>query len=296
VLKLAAEGEIKVADAVSRIADSLDLSPDDRAELLPSRKQTVLSNRVHWAKTYMAKAGLVAAPRRGFFAITDRGRQVLSSRIGHIDNKFLLQYPEFVAFRERSNAELSDEVLVQETVTPEQGVDKATPDELIRLGQKQLEATLSGDLLDKVRGSSPAFFEQVVVDLLIAMRYGGTAEGPGRTVGGSGDGGVDCVIDQDPLGLDRVYVQAKRYAADNQVGAGAIRDFFGSLNLHKASKGLFVTASGFTNSARETVEKLGSRIVLIDGEALARLMIRHNVGCRIDVTIQIKKIDEDYFE
>ncbi len=151
-------------------------------------------------------------------------------------------------------------------------------------------------MLDRIREAPPEFFERLIVNLLLSMGYGGSADQAGRTLGRSGDDGVDGVIDQDALGLDRVYVQAKRYGAGNHIGPGAIRDFFGSLDRHKASKGLFVTTSTFSASARETSEFLSTRIVLIDGDHLARLMIRHNVGCRIEDTLYIKKVDEEFFE
>jgi restriction system protein len=175
--------------------------------------------------------------------------------------------------------------------------DRLTPDEVMRKAAKELETTLAAELLEKVLAGTPAFFESVVVRLLIAMGYGGSVNDLDTAlVGKSGDGGVDGVIDQDPLGLDRIYVQAKRYADGNNVGAGAIRDFFGSLDRFKASKGLFVTTSTFSTSARETADLLSKRIVLIDGSQLSRLMIRHGVGCRVEETLTIKKLDEEFFE
>jgi restriction system protein len=166
----------------------------------------------------------------------------------------------------------------------------------MRAAHRRIEAALAEELLDRVRAAPPDFFERLIVNLLLAMGYGGSAADAGRALGRSGDDGVDGVIDQDALGLDRVYIQAKRYAASNSVGPGAIRDFFGSLDRHKAAKGLFVTTSGFTSSARETADYLSKRIVLIDGEQLTRLMIRHNVGCRIEEVLHVKKVDEDFFE
>ena len=166
----------------------------------------------------------------------------------------------------------------------------------MRVAHRQIDASLAQELLDRIRAAPPDFFERLIVSLLLSMGFGGSAADAGRAIGGSGDDGVDGVIDQDALGLDRVYIQAKRYANGNNIGPGAIRDFFGSLDRHKASKGLFVTTSTFSPSARETAEFLSKRIVLIDGEQLAKLMIRHNVGCRIEDTLHIKKIDEDFFE
>lgn len=166
----------------------------------------------------------------------------------------------------------------------------------MRMAYGQIETALAHDLLDRIRAAPPEFFERLIVNLLLSMGYGGSAENAGRTLGRSGDDGVDGVIDQDALGLDRVYIQAKRYGAGNSIGAGAIRDFFGSLDRHKATKGLFVTTSTFSSSAKETAELLSKRIVLIDGEQLAKLMIRHNVGCRVEETLHIRKIDEEFFE
>jgi restriction system protein len=167
----------------------------------------------------------------------------------------------------------------------------------MRKAHREIEGALAQDLLDRVRNATPEFFERLIVNLLLSMGYGGTrADQAGRTLGRSGDDGVDGVIDQDALGLDRVYIQAKRYAAGNSIGSGAIRDFFGSLDRHKATKGLFVTTSTFSHSAKETAEFLSKRIVLIDGDHLARLMVKQNVGCRIEDTLHIKKIDEEFFE
>lgn len=166
----------------------------------------------------------------------------------------------------------------------------------MRQTNQTIHVALGNDILDRLRLSKPAFFERVVVQLLLAMGYGGTLAQAGKAIGKSGDNGVDGVIDQDTLGLDRVYVQAKRYSEDITVGAGDIRDFFGSLDMHKATKGLFVTTSSFTKAAMETAEKLGKRIVLIDGRDLTKLMIRFNVGCRVEEVFEMKKIDEEFFE
>jgi restriction system protein len=204
-----------------------------------------------------------------------------------------MQFEEFRQFRERAN---ESEDSGDETGTSTIEDQKQTPDEIMRAAYRQIETTLAQDMLERIRKAPPEFFERLMVNLLLSMGYGGSAEEAGRTLGRSGDDGVDGVVDQDPLGLDRVYIQAKRYAAGNNVGAGAIRDFFGSLDRHKASKGLFVTTSMFSPSAKETAEFLSKRIVLIDGDQLARLMIRHNVGCRIEETLHIKKIDEEFFE
>ena len=291
VLRAAAAGERRIGAVVQSLAEELGLSEAARAALLASGRQTIFANRVHWAKTYLAKAGLVEATRRGHFRLTQRGADVLAASPERIDNRFLSRFEEFRQFSDRSAQPTDDEVVPEPADAAEQ-----TPDEIMRAAHRRIEAALAEDLLDRVRAAPPDFFERLIVNLLLAMGYGGSAADAGRALGRSGDDGVDGVIDQDALGLDRVYIQAKRYAAGNSVGPGAIRDFFGSLDRHKAAKGLFVTTSGFTSSARETADYLSKRIVLIDGEQLTRLMIRHNVGCRIEEVLHVKKVDEDFFE
>ena len=292
VLRLAAGGEIRIGDAIDRLADEFNLLPEERAHLLPSGKQTTFANRVHWAKSYLGKAGLVELTRRGHFNITEQGRQVLVDPPARIDIKFLSKFPQFQSFRTTSGSD--------ETEMPalfENGLS-LTPDETMRAAHRQLEAALATELLQRVRTGTPAFFEKLVVQLLIGMGYGGgsAVNLEKALVGGSGDGGIDGVIDQDTLGLDRIYVQAKRYADGNVVGPAAIRDFYGSLDMRKASKGVFVTASTFSSQSIETAERLGKRIVLIDGAQLARLMIRHGVGCRVEEVLTVQKIDEEFFE
>ena len=293
VLAASADGEVRISDVRSKLADQLKLSPEDREKLLPSKRQGLFENRVHWAKFYLGKAGLVESARRGHFAITERGRQVLATHPKRLDNDYLDRFEEFRQFKERSTGTNGQHPLPVEAAPTSQA---ETPDEIMRAAHKQIDASLAQELLDRIRTAAPAFFERLIVTLLLSMGYGGSVSDAGRALGRSGDDGIDGVIDQDALGLDRVYVQAKRYMQGNNVGPGAIRDFFGSLDRHKAAKGLFVTTSTFSTSARETAEYLSKRIVLIDGEQLAALMIRHNVGCRVEDTLHIKKIDEDFFE
>jgi restriction system protein len=293
VLVASSKGEVRIGSVVEDLAGQLGLSAEERSELLPSGKQTVFSNRVNWAKSYLTKARLVEITRRGHFTITERGRKLIESHPTHIDNKLLTQFEEFRQFRERSNEphDSTEQIAIQTMVD-----HKQTPDETMRLAHKQIDTALAQDLLDRIREAPPDFFERLIVNMLLSMGYGGSTENAGRTLGRSGDDGVDGVIDQDALGLDRVYIQAKRYAAGNCIGAGAIRDFFGSLDRHKTTKGLFVTTSTFSGSAKETAELLSKRIVLVDGDQLARLMIRHNVGCRVEDTLDIKRVDEEFFE
>jgi restriction system protein len=293
VLVASSKGEVRIGQVVDALANQLELSQEDRSDLLPSGKQTVFSNRVHWAKSYLGKAQLVEITRRGYFQITPRGQTVLQSSPKRIDNKLLRQFEEFRQFLDRSSGRVEADGAIATPLVEDQ---KETPDETMRRAYRQIESALIHDLLERIQEAPSDFFERLMVNLLLSMGYGGSAETAGRTLGRSGDDGVDGVIDQDSLGLDRVYIQAKRYAVGNNIGPGAIRDFFGSLDRHKASKGLFVTTSNFSASARETAEHLSKRIVLVDGDQLARLMIRHNVGCRIEETLHIKSLDEEFFE
>ncbi len=293
VLSAAQAGEVRIGELVDQLADQIGLSSAERTQLLPSGKQTLFANRVHWAKTYLGKAGVIEATKRGHFQITERGRQVLASQPIRIDNAYLNKFEEFRQFRERSVQDSSQEKGLAETAferSPE------TPDETMRIAHAQIETALAQDMLGRIRTAPPDFFERLIVNLLLTMGYGGTSSDAGRALGRSGDGGVDGVIDQDALGLDRVYIQAKRYAPGNTIGPGEIRDFFGALDRHKAAKGLFVTTSSFTSSARETAEFLSKRIVLIDGEQFSRLMVRYEVGCRVEEVLQIKKLDEEFFD
>jgi restriction system protein len=258
VLVASAKGEVRIGPVVDELANQLKLPPEERSELLPSGKQTVFSNRVHWAKSYLSKAQLVELTRRGYFRITARGQSVLKSPPQKIDNKFLMQFEEFRQFRERSTA--ASEPPGQPIAAPLEDQNQ-TPDETMRSAYSQIETALIHDLLERIREAPPDFFERLMVNLLLGMGYGGSKQNAGRTLGRSGDDGVDGVIDQDALGLDRVYIQAKRYADGNNIGPGAIRDFFGSLDRHKATKGLFVTTSTFSASATETAEHLSKRIV-----------------------------------
>jgi restriction system protein len=233
VLRSAAEGEVRISQVVDQLADQYGLSAEDRSHLLPSGKQTTFSNRVHWAKSFLGKAGLVELTKRAYFRITDRGKEVLAAPPERIDIKYLNQFPGFQKFREgEAQAENEDPGSLPAATT----TTTLTPDEVIRSAHRQLDAALADELLQRIRSGSPAFFESLVVRLLVAMGYGGgsVVDVDKALVGGTADGGIDGVIDQDILGLDRIYVQAKRYADGNTVGAAAIRDFFGSLDRFKA--------------------------------------------------------------
>jgi restriction system protein len=289
VLREAASGEVRISEVVAVLGSKLALSEVELSELLPSGKQTTFANRVNWAKSYLGKAGLITLTKRAYFVISDRGRAVLANPPESINIKFLESFPEFKNFREAS---VGNPIATESEIT---NFKELAPDELIRSASDELQQSLGAELLSKILASPPDFFERLVVQLLIAMGYGGSAIEAGKALGKSGDGGVDGVIDQDALGLDRIYVQAKRYT-DNKVSSGEIRDFFGSLDRFKANKGLFVTTSSFSPAAKETAEMLSKRIVLIDGNLLCRLMIRFDIGCRVEEVVYIKKLDEDFFD
>lgn len=289
VLKDAAGGEVRIGATIERLADRFELSSDQRAELLPSKRQTTFANRVHWAKSYLGKAGLIKLTKRGHFSITEDGMAVLQNPPQKIDIPFLRRFPAFEAFRSSTG-------VIAQPQSDNADVSELTPDERMRRARDQIEADLAQDILAKLVSGPPEFFERVVVKLLTGMGYGGSVSDAGRALGQSGDGGVDGVIDEDALGLERIYVQAKRYKDGNAVGPGAIRDFFGALDQFKANKGLFVTTSSFSGSAIKTAEGLSKRIVLIDGSMLAKLMIRYDVGCRVEEQLAIKSLDEDFFD
>jgi restriction system protein len=289
VLRSAVEKEIKAGDIVDSLADRFKLTADELAEQIPSGGQAIFYNRIHWAKTYLKQAGLIEYTRRGYFRTTERGKSALADPNVVVNNKFLRTIPDFIAFQTRGKDRVH-------TPQVESAFVDATPEDALREAYDRINSTIATDLLDRLRSGTPAFFERAIVQLLLAMGYGGSSEDAGRAIGQSGDDGVDGVIDQDPLGVDQIYVQAKRYAEGNSVGPGAIRDFFGSLSLKKAQKGIFVTTSSFSKSATDTARQIGARIVLIDAEQLGKLMVRHNVGCRDQQVLHIKRIDEDFFE
>jgi restriction system protein len=289
VLKESAAGEVRISDVVAVLGQKLGLTEAELSELLPSGKQTTFANRVNWAKSYLGNADLIKLTKRAHFEISDRGKVVLANPPKAINIKFLETFPEFKEFRE-----VGAQSPTIQHLEPSNFKELA-PDEVIRSANSELQQSLSVELLAKILASPPNFFERLVVQLLIAMGYGGSAIEAGKALGKSGDGGVDGVIDQDALGLDRIYVQAKRYT-DNKVSSGEIRDFFGSLDRFKANKGMFVTTSTFSQAAKETAEMLSKRIVLIDGQLLTRLMIRFDIGCRVEEVVHIKKLDEDFFD
>ncbi len=293
LVKLAADGqEHKITDAIDALADQFGLSELDRESMLPSGTQTRLYNRVTWALTYLTKSLLLDKSARGKFKIAFRGIDVLKKNVTRIDNAFLGQFDEFRAFKQKKSKPATSPLAAE--VEEVEDVDTLlTPLERVEGGYNELREALADELLTRVRVMQPKAFEQLVVDVLVAMGYGGSQLDAAQVVGKSGDNGIDGVIKEDRLGLDMVYVQAKRYTAD--VGPGAIREFVGSLGEHKATKGVFITCGGFTSGAKEAAVKAHHRIVLIDGDQLADYMIDNGVGVAAYKAYTVKKLDGDYF-
>jgi restriction system protein len=289
------EQEIRIRDLVIKIADHFHLSDEERNEFFASGNQRVIDNRVAWARTYLLKAGLIDSPKRAYIQITKRGIEALDTGT-EINNNYLKQFDEFIAFKNKSNDTENGEPSSKIILTTQENDEDFTPDEALLKAYERINQALEEELLARTRKVSPSFFEQLLIDLLLAMGYGGTGESNAHALGQTGDNGVDGVINQDPLGVDQIYIQAKRYAAGNNISSSDIRDFFGALNLKKAQKGLFITTSDFTLSANQTARDLGSRIVLINGQKLAKLMLRYNVGSRDEQVFHLKKIDEEFFE
>jgi restriction system protein len=296
VLEFAAEDEASVQACIAALADKLALTEDERGELLPSGRQTVFANRVHWAKTYLSQAGVLEITRRGYFRATPRGLEFLAGHPDRVDNELLMQFPEFLAFRKRSRSRTDRPEHVADVYALDDLVPSATPEERIEAAYGEITNELRAALLDRVTKGTPLFFEKVVVDLLTSMGYGGSRPDAGRRVGKTADGGIDGVINEDPLGLDIVYLQAKRYAPGNTVGVDKVREFAGSLVERGAAKGVFVTTSQFASAATTYAERIPQRLILIDGEELTRLMVQYGVGVRVERRIEFCKLDLDYFE
>src|SRR3989442_4497606 len=285
MLRLASDQRVhELRDAANLLAKEFKLASEDREQLLPSGRQSVFDNRVGWARTYMAKAGLLESAGRAKFRITERGLQTLKQNPARIDAKFLKQFPEFVAFQSQKP---------DRGPTPTgSGEGTQTPEERLEAGHSELRSELADALLERTKQCPPKFFEQLVVDLLVAMDYGGSRR-DAQAVGRTGDGGIDGVIKEDRLGLDAVYIQAKRW--EGSVGRPQVQAFVGSLEGQRAKKGVFITTSTFTKDAWDYVEHTEKKIVLIDGEELALLMIEHNVGVASVSSYDVKKVDLDYF-
>jgi restriction system protein len=283
--------EISTGDAVDALSKELGLTDQDLMEMLPSGVQPTFMNRVGWAATYMKKAGLLEPTRRGFYRITTRGKELLGQKPAKINVKLLKQYPEFLEFQSLKGTRTG-----RSQEPNDLGLDLAgaTPSEALEGAYENLRDELAEELLDKLKKVTPAYFEKIVVELLVKMGYGGSRLDAGKAIGRSGDGGIDGIIKEDKLGLDVVYIQAKRWDT-NSVGRPDVMQFVGALQLQHANKGIFITTSRFTEDARAYVAQIGSKIVLIDGAQLADLMIDHDVGVSTVSLYPVKKIDSDYF-
>lgn len=291
LLKLVSDGqEHKYRDLIESLAIEFQITDEERKELLASGNQAIFDNRVGWAKTYLKKAGLLDSPKRATFVITDLGRQTLTKNPQSIDAKYLRQFPSFLEFQNtsRNGNETEEEIA---TVT----INEQTPEESLDKAYQRIRKALASELLNKVVDLSPAFFERLVVELLVKMGYGGSIKDAGKAMGKSGDEGIDGTIKEDKLGLDIIYIQAKRWKPGNVVGRPELQKFVGALAGQGAKKGIFITTSNFTKEASEYTPRNETKIVLIDGEQLAQLMIDYNLGCTPQQTYEIKKIDSDYF-
>jgi restriction system protein len=297
LLKQAVSSEIRVLEAEKKIGDEFGLTPEEREQLLPSGKQRVLHNRAHWAKFYLMKAGLVSFPSRGAFVATDAGRALLAHNPIRIDIGLLRQYPSFEEFYRGSHATDTEQAPdMGAAPSASSAISPSTPEEQIEKAFLTIQSALRVELLQRILQNTPAFFEGVIIDLLVKMGYGGSRPDAAAQLGRSGDGGVDGVINEDRLGLDRIYLQAKRYSEANVIGRPDVQKFVGSLVGMGATKGVFVTTSRFFGEAIEYARHLSQRVILIDGQRLAELMIEHGVGARLSRAIEFKQIDENFFD
>jgi restriction system protein len=271
-------------EAVEAVARAFKLTDQEQKEMLPSGQQ-IFDNRIGWARTYMKKAGLIDAPKRGVNRITPRGLEVLKKKPERIDVNYLAQFKEFKEFRALRHAKQGEDQEVE--------ANSRTPEESLESAYQKLRSDLAAELMQRLRACSPAFFERLVVEVIVKMGYGGTRHDAGKAIGKSGDGGIDGIIKEDKLGLDAIYIQAKRW--ENTVGRPEIQKFVGALAQQRAKKGLFITTSAFSEDAQDCVSRIEAKVVLIDGETLAQLMIDHNVGVSTVNTFEVKKVDSDYF-
>ena len=292
LLKILADGKVyKYREIFEALVREFLVTEAERKEMLPSGQQEIFANRVGWAKTYLKKAGLIDSPQRATFVISEKGKEILSQNLDHIDTKFLRQFPEFQEFT-RVNKQ-------NETITLESNLSTSdqeqNPEELLENSYQEIRQALATDLLFILRKLSPDAFEKLVVELLVKMGYGGSIRDAGKAVGKSGDQGIDGIIKEDRLGLDIIYIQAKRWADNNAVGRPEIQKFVGALAGQGAKKGIFITTSYFTQEALEYAPRNEIKIVLIDGEELSQLMIDYNLGVSTQKIYEIKRIDHDYF-
>lgn len=290
VLKEVSDGkEHKICDVVNSLAKQFSLGDEELTIMISSGTQSVFYNRISWAKTHLKKARLIESETKGTIKITERGKQVLQEKPTRIDIKFLKKFDEFVEFRTKSNSK-------KEKTEIETDYDNQTPEELIETAFQDFQKSLAEDLLEKIRSVSPSFFEKLVVALLVKMGYGGSIKDAGKAVGKTGDEGIDGIIKEDKLGLDVIYVQAKRWKENNIIGRPEIQKFVGALAGQGAKKGIFITASSFSKEALEYKPMNDTKVILIDGMELANYMIEYNLGVAPLHNYELKKIDSDYFD
>jgi restriction system protein len=276
--------EHSLRQVIDSLTNQFKLTQEEQHELLPSGKQAIFDNRVGWARTYLKKAGLIESTRRGFFRITDRGLQVLNQRPTKIDVKLLEQFEEFRVFQATGRAKPMESGEEEAETTPEEALANAYQD---------LKNNLASELLQQLRASSPTQFENIVIDLLVAMGYGGSRKEAAKAIGRTGDEGIDGIINEDRLGLDVIYVQAKKW--EGNVGRPEIQKFAGALQGQHARKGIFITISNFSKEAADFASRVDNKIILLDGDTLVQYMIDHNIGVTPSVNYEVKKIDLDYF-
>ena len=289
LLKLVADGkEHEFKKLIDVLSMQFNLTEEEKSEFLPSGQSLLFPNRVGWARTYLKKAGLLDAPRRGIITITERGKNTLNEDLSEINIKYLSKFEEFIQFKLQSRGEKTDSSL-----TTNEEAKKQTPEELLESGYESIKGSLEEEILSKLKSVHPSFFERIVVQLLVKMGYGGSIQDAGKAIGKSGDEGIDGIIKEDKLGLDVIYVQAKRW--EGIVGRPELHKFVGALAGQGAKKGIFITTSSFTKEARDYSPKNETKIVLIDGEKLTQYMIDNNLGVSIQNIYEIKKIDLDYF-
>lgn len=278
-------------EAIDHLAEVFHLSEEEQKELLPSGRQSIFHNRVAWARAYMKMAKLIENLQRGVFRITGRGHDVLLKPPQKINISFLMQFPEFAERRKAEQNKLKKKK--NESTSLDAPDSSITPEEQIEVAYENLKENLTSEILFQLKDASPSFFEKVVVEVLVKMGYGGSRKDAGEAIGKSGDEGIDGIIKEDRLGLDIIYIQAKKW--ENTVSRPEIQKFAGALQGKRAKKGIFITTSDFSRSCEEYVSSIDSKIILIDGQHLAQLMIDFNVGVSTEAIYELKRVDADYF-
>jgi restriction system protein len=284
--------ERSMQEILACMNDHYQLTENEQNEMLSSGKQTTFYNRVGWARTYLSKSGLLVMTRRSHYQITPRGLKALMDKPARIDMRFLTRYPEYIEFRDFKRKGTDSSSVATKSRTDQQD-DERTPEEILEDAYQEIREDLAVELIGQVKNCSPAFFERLVVELLVKMGYGGSRREAARAVGQTGDGGIDGIIDEDRLGLDAIYIQAKRW--EGSVGRPEIQKFVGALMGQKAKKGIFLTSSSFSSEAIDYVSNIDYKIVLIDGKRLAELMIDYDIGVTEVTSYRLKRIDSDYF-